>query len=78
MTINWKDHITTNPKILYGKPIIIGTRIPVDLITEKLATGASFEDLLLAYPQLKKEQLLACLSYVTDLIRNEESIITTS
>lgn len=76
MSRNWRDHISVNPKILYGKPVIAGTRVPVDLITEKLAAGESYEDLLAAYPHVTLEQLLACLAYVTDLIRNEESILT--
>ena len=76
MSRNWREHISVNPKVMYGKPVIKGTRVPVDLITEKLAAGESFEDLLSAYPHVKMEQLLACLAYVTDLIRNEESILT--
>lgn len=76
MITNWRDYISVNPKVLYGKPVITGTRVPVELITEKLAAGESFEDLLAAYPHIRQEQLLACLSYVTDLIRNEESILT--
>jgi uncharacterized protein (DUF433 family) len=73
--MNWREHISVNPKVMYGKPVIAGTRVPVDLITEKLASGESFEDILSAYPHVRLEQLLACLSYVTYLIRNEESIL---
>ena len=74
--MDWRKHISINPKILYGKPVIAGTRVPVDLITEKLAAGESFEQLLSAYPHITREQLLACFSYVTDLLRNEEAILT--
>ncbi|MEL7161667.1 MAG: DUF433 domain-containing protein [Bacteroidota bacterium] len=74
--IEWQDHITVNPKVLYGKPVITGTRVPVDLIIEKLAMGESFDYLLSSYPHIKMEQVLACLSYATYLIRNEESILT--
>lgn len=74
--MNWRNHISVNPKILYGKPVITGTRVSVDLITAKLAAGESFEQLLAAYPHITHEQLLACFSYVTDLLRNEEAILT--
>ena len=78
MTNKWKELIAINPKIMYGKPVIAGTRVPVDLVLEKLAAGESYEDLLSAYPHIGREQLLACLSYATDLIRNEESTLTTT
>ncbi|MDQ3021445.1 MAG: DUF433 domain-containing protein [Bacteroidota bacterium] len=61
MELNWKDHIETNPKIMFGKPVIIGTRIPVDLILKKLSMGEKIEQLLIAYPSLKKESIYACL-----------------
>ncbi|HQU31851.1 MAG: DUF433 domain-containing protein [Planctomycetia bacterium] len=46
--------IETNPKIMFGKPVIKGTRLTVELILEKLAYGESEEGLLKEYPFLKK------------------------
>jgi uncharacterized protein (DUF433 family) len=69
--IDWTIHIESNPKKLYGKPVIKNTRIPVDLILEKLATGDTFEDLLAAYPSIRKEDLKACLLFAADSIKNE-------
>ena len=43
--------IECDPEIMMGKPVIAGTRIPVELILEKLAAGESFEQLLEAYPR---------------------------
>jgi uncharacterized protein (DUF433 family) len=74
--MDWKNYISENPKILYGKPVIKGTRIPVDLIIEKLSKGETIDYLLSAYPHINREQILACLSYATSLIRNEVSILT--
>lgn len=54
-----------------GKPVIKGTRIGVDLILEKIGNGETIEDLLLAYPHLTKEAILACISYGATLVRNE-------
>ena len=68
---NWKTHIASDPKILYGKPVIKNTRIPVDLILEKLANGDSQEDLIQAYPNLEKDDIIACLLFAADAIKNE-------
>jgi len=62
MKVDWKNHIETNPQILFGKPVIKGTRIPVDLILEKLSEGETPDGLLEAYPNLKIEDIYACLA----------------
>ncbi|MCF8465545.1 MAG: DUF433 domain-containing protein [Flavobacteriales bacterium] len=67
-------HIERNPNVMLGKPIIKGTRITVELVMRKLASGFSIEDLLEGYPNLTKEQVLAAFSYAADIIANEEII----
>jgi uncharacterized protein (DUF433 family) len=57
------DRISVNPNICFGKPCVKGTRIWVSLILDFLATGETFETILENYPQLKREDILACLSY---------------
>ncbi|MEO8414913.1 MAG: DUF433 domain-containing protein [Ginsengibacter sp.] len=42
--MNWRDHISSDPAIMFGKMVIKNTRIPVELILEKLAVGNSLED----------------------------------
>lgn len=69
--MNWMQYISSDPAILYGKPAIKGTRISVDLILEKLSAGHSIQDLLKAYPHLKEEQILACLAFAADKVKNE-------
>jgi uncharacterized protein (DUF433 family) len=59
---DWKSRITVDPEILAGKPIIKGTRIPVELILDLLANGWTTEEILENYPQLKKEDITAALS----------------
>jgi len=71
MIANWQKYITSDPKILYGKPIIKGTRISVDLIIEKLACGETIEQILESYPNIKKEIVFACLAYAAESIKNE-------
>lgn len=55
--------ISTDNNIMLGKPVITGTRITVEAICRKLSEGMSVEDLLLAYPNLAKGDILAVLSY---------------
>ena len=69
--IDWTLHIESIPDKLYGKPVIIDTRIPVDLILEKLASGDTFEDLIEAYPTITRENIAACLIFAADSIKNE-------
>ena len=63
--------IVTDPKVMFGKPVIKGTRIPVDLILEKLAHGNTIENILESYPHINKEAIFACLYYASLQIRNE-------
>jgi uncharacterized protein (DUF433 family) len=51
MTIT--DRIEINPKVMMGKPVIRGTRIPIEFILRKLTDGATEDDLLDAYPRLE-------------------------
>ena len=69
--IDWTLHIETNPEKLFGKPVIANTRIPVDLILEKLASGDTISDLVEAYPRITKDDVSACLLFAADSIKNE-------
>lgn len=60
---NWQDHITSDNKILLGKPIVKGTRISIEFILERLADGWSEKDLLENYPRLTNESLKAVFAY---------------
>lgn len=61
--MDWQQHIEANPTILYGKPVIKHTRIPVDLLLEKLAIGDTIDDLLQAYPNITRDDINACLLF---------------
>jgi len=71
MEVNWKDYIESNPGIMFGKPVIKGTRIPVDLILEKLSYGETLEQLLKAYPGISRGAIFACLSFAAESVKNE-------
>ncbi|MBW1796751.1 MAG: DUF433 domain-containing protein [Deltaproteobacteria bacterium] len=70
----YHDRIEINPEVMLGKPVIKGTRIPVELIVRKLGEGASVEDLLDGYPNLKKEDIQAALTYAANSLANELTI----
>ena len=55
--------LAPNPNVMLGKPVIRGTRIPVELILRKLSEGASESDLLDAYPRLTREDIDAAMRY---------------
>lgn len=63
--------ITVNPGIFGGKPIIRGMRISVEMIVALLSQGASLEELLEDYPQLEREDILACLAYARRILADE-------
>ena len=61
-----KGRIEIKPGVMRGKPVIRGTRIPVELILRKLAEGATAAELIDAYPNLKKADIEAAKAWQTD------------
>jgi uncharacterized protein (DUF433 family) len=61
------DRITMNPEICHGKPTIRGLRYPVENMLELLASGMTIEELLEDYPDLERDDFLACLAYASKL-----------
>ena len=73
MTIT--DRIEVNPKKMLGKPVIRGTRIPIELILRKLSQGAGEADLLDAYPRLTAQDIKAAIGYAADTLAHEETVL---
>lgn len=69
------NHITTNPAVLGGKPCIKGTRISVEFILELFASGATFDDVLNAYPHLKREAVEEALRYAAESLKHNSLLI---
>jgi uncharacterized protein (DUF433 family) len=61
--------ITMTPGVMGGKPCIKGTRIPVDIIVDYVASGESIAEVLEGYPDLTEEDVRAALAYAADHIR---------
>ena len=72
--MTFTDRIEINRRVMLGKPVIRGTRIPVELILRKLSDGASEGDLLDAYPNLAREDIQAAMRYAADTIAHEEVV----
>ena len=72
------DRIEINAGVMQGKPVIRGTRVPVELLLRKLAEGAKIEDLLDAYPRLAADDIRAALEYAADTIAHESVLAITS
>ncbi|MBI5038397.1 MAG: DUF433 domain-containing protein [Nitrospirae bacterium] len=74
MPIDWRDHIVSTPDVLHGKPRIKRTRIPVSLVLGYLASSNTVEEIMAEFPDLTKEQIVACLDYARDLSEFEVAV----
>jgi uncharacterized protein (DUF433 family) len=63
------SRIAVDPQVCFGKPCVRGTRIWVSLLLDFLASGATIEELLDNYPQLKREDVLAAIAYGAEMSR---------
>ena len=61
--------IISDPAIMMGKPVVVDTRITVELILEKLGAGETIEQLLKAHPRLTREAVLAALVFAAEALR---------
>jgi uncharacterized protein (DUF433 family) len=69
MTKAVAERITTNPAVMVGKPVVKGTRIPVELVLPYLAETPNFDELFADYPELTMADVQACLRYATQRVR---------
>lgn len=66
------EGITADPKIMAGKPVIKGTRMPVELVLAKLAVDPNLEEFFLDYPEITIDQVKACIHYAAKLVQNKK------
>jgi uncharacterized protein (DUF433 family) len=67
--IDYQDRIIRDPNILVGKPVVKGTRIPVELVLAKLAANPDLGELFADYPRLTVDDVRACLDYARALVQ---------
>jgi uncharacterized protein (DUF433 family) len=71
VAVTWQDHISIDPAVLVGKPVVKGTRLAVEFIVDLKAQGWSDADILSNYPGLTDEDIRACLAYASERLRAE-------
>jgi uncharacterized protein (DUF433 family) len=69
---NLSERVEVNAKILAGKPVVKGTRIPLYLVLELLEAGYDFKRIIEEYPSLTEDDIRAAIEYASLLMRNEE------
>ena len=68
------ESIEMNPDVMDGKPVVRGTRIPVELILRKLGAGMSPEQVLADHPRLTREDVNAAQAFAADYLANEDIV----
>jgi uncharacterized protein (DUF433 family) len=71
--MDWRKRITTNPRVLVGKPVIKGTRLAVEFIVGLLGDGWPIEEVLRNYPGITHEDVQACLAYAAEVLEGEQT-----
>lgn len=66
------ERISVNPQVMVGKPVIRGTRIPVELIVRMLAQGIPESEILQEYPRLQPDDIRATLVYAAQVLSQED------
>lgn len=67
--MDWKAHISADPKVMHGAACFRGTRIPVSAVLDNLADGETNERILEQYPSLKPDHISAALAYAAELAK---------
>ena len=68
------DRIEINPAIMGGKPVIRGTRIPVEIVLRKLGAGMTVEAILADHPRMTQADILAAQAFAADYLANEDLV----
>jgi uncharacterized protein (DUF433 family) len=71
VAIEIAERIVVDPEIMVGKPVIKGTRVPVELVLAKLAADPSLSEFFLDYPELTLDDVKACLRYASTLVAHD-------
>ncbi len=67
--IDYLEHIKINPNIMVGKPVVKGTRIPVELVLEQLSYNLNPKEIFATYPRLTEEDIKACIAFAGKAVK---------
>jgi uncharacterized protein (DUF433 family) len=68
------QRIEINPDVMGGKPVVRGTRIPVELVLRKLGAGMSPESILADHPRLSHDDIRAAQAFAADYLADEDIV----
>jgi len=71
--MDWKKHISVDPKVCHGKACIAGTRVMVSVVLDNLADGLTATEITASYPSVSADAVNAAIAYAAALAR--ESIV---
>jgi len=72
--MTWENRIAASTNVMLGKPVIRGTRITVEMVMERLASGWSIEQLIDSYPGITAEDVHACLAYAAEAVEHYRAV----
>lgn len=75
--MNCFERITTDPKVMYGRPSIRNMRFTVSQMLELVAGGMTFEEILADYPYIKLEDIQACLYFAAKIADTKQILAIT-
>ena len=67
-----QERIQISPDVMFGKPVIRGTRVPVELDPAQAGCGAGFREILRQHPRLTLEDIRAAQAYAADVVAGED------
>ena len=70
------ERVVSDPDVMFGKPVIRGTRITVEQLLRKLAAGMAVSEILHDHPQLSEDDIKAAQAFAADVLSDEEVIFT--
>lgn len=75
--MDWKPYIDRDPAVMLGKPVLAGTRITVEFVLDRLAQGATPQELVANYDGLRPEHVSAALAFAAAAVRHDELVAST-
>lgn len=67
--MNWRDHITVDPKVCHGQACIAGTRVLVTVILDNAAAGLTPQEIVRSYPSITTDSVRAAMCYAAELTK---------